>query len=126
MRTVLAATAPAGPTLASGCAWSSEPALRSAATSSQEAISFAHDLLASDFAADVAETWHSQFVRFFLSVIATVWLVQKGSSEPRELGRAGLESGEDQQVGGRATDRSPRWARVGGSRLRSARARSAW
>jgi hypothetical protein len=86
--------------------------------SGQEAIPLAHYLLSSDFAADVAENWQSEFLQFFLYILATVWFVQKGSSESKEVGRGGLESDEDQQVGRHATNRSPRWARVGGWRLR--------
>ena len=50
--------------------------------------------------------------------MATVWLVQRGSPESKELGKQGRESDEDQKVGPYASDESPRWARVGGWRLR--------
>jgi hypothetical protein len=74
-------------------------------------------LLSSDFAVDVAENWQSEFLQFLLYIYATVWLLQRGSSESKELGKAGRESDEDQQVGAYATDRSPAWARAGGWRL---------
>jgi hypothetical protein len=74
-------------------------------------------LLSSDFAVDVAENWQSEFLQFLLYIYATVWLLQRGSSESKELDRAGPESDEDQKVGAYATDRSPAWARAGGWRL---------
>ena len=71
----------------------------------------------SDFAVDVAENWQSEFLQFWLYLMATVWLVQRGSPESKELGKEGRESDEDQLVGQHASDRSPRWARAGGWRL---------
>jgi hypothetical protein len=72
----------------------------------------------SDFAVDVAENWQSEFLQFWLYLMATVWLVQRGSPESKELGKQGRESDEDQMVGAHASDDSPRWARAGGWRLR--------
>jgi hypothetical protein len=83
----------------------------------QEAISYLQYLRTSDFAVDVAENWQSEFLQFFLYIVATVYLVQRGSSESKEPDRAGLESDEDQKVGRFATDDSPRWAGAGGWRL---------
>jgi hypothetical protein len=71
-------------------------------------------LLSSDFAVDVAENWQSEFLQFLLYIYATVWLLQRGSSESKELDRTGPESDEDQKVGPYATERSPAWARAGG------------
>ena len=48
--------------------------------------------------------------------MATVWLLQRGSPESKELHKAGLESDEDQKVGRYAESDSPRWAAVGGLR----------
>jgi hypothetical protein len=84
----------------------------------QDAVSYGHYLLSSDFATDVAENWQSEFLQFFLYVLATVWFVQKGSSESKDVGQSGLDSDEEQQVGRYASDRSPAWARAGGWRLR--------
>ena len=74
-------------------------------------------LVSSDFAVDVAENWQSEFLQFLLYIYATVWLLQRGSSESKEMGKAGRESDKDQQDGAYATDRSPAWARAGGWRL---------
>jgi hypothetical protein len=72
----------------------------------------------SNFAVDVAENWQSEFLQFWLYLTATVWLVQKGSPESKELGKAGLESDKDQRVGYAADKGSPAWAKTGGWRTR--------
>ena len=43
-------------------------------------------------------------------------MLQQGSPESKELGKAGRESDEDQRVGEHAGPDSPRWARAGGWR----------
>jgi hypothetical protein len=82
-----------------------------------DAISYGHYLLSSDFAVDVAENWQSEFLQFFLYILATVWFVQRGSTESKQPGDGGLESDEEQQVGAYAGPRSPAWARADGWRL---------
>ena len=79
-------------------------------------VPFGEYLTSADFAVDVAENWQSEYLQFFFYILATVWLVQKGSPESKELDRAGRESDEDQKVGERADENSPAWARVGGIR----------
>lgn len=69
-----------------------------------------------DFAVDVAENWQSEYLQFLLYLLLTVWLVQKGSPESKELDRVGRESPEDQKLGEYATPESPRWSRAGGWR----------
>jgi uncharacterized protein DUF6766 len=77
---------------------------------------YADYLVSPDFSAKVMENWQSEFLQFTLYVVATIWLVQRGSAESKQLGREGLESDADQRVGGHADARSPLWARVGGWR----------
>ncbi|MEW2084793.1 DUF6766 family protein [Streptomyces sp. NPDC005283] len=79
-------------------------------------ISFASYLATSDFAVDVTENWQSEYLQFFLYIFGTVYLLQRGSPESKELGKAGTESDEEQQVGEHATAQSPRWAAAGGWR----------
>jgi hypothetical protein len=79
-------------------------------------ISLGRYLTTSQFAADVAENWQSEYLQFTLYVVGTVWLLQRGSPESKPLDRAGRESDEDQRVGPHAGPRSPRWARTGGLR----------
>ncbi len=69
-----------------------------------------------DFAVDVAENWQSEFLQFWLYLTATVWLLQKGSPESKELDKAGRESDKDQKIGQYAQSDSPQWAKTGGWR----------
>lgn len=73
-------------------------------------------LTSSQFAVDVTENWQSEYLQFFLYIFGTVWLLQRGSPESKELDKAGTESDREQKVGPHATDRSPAWARAGGAR----------
>jgi hypothetical protein len=81
-------------------------------------VSVARYVTSSDFWVDVLENWQSEYLQFTLFILATVWLVQRGSPESKELDKTGRESDEEQRVGAHAHDRSPRWARVGGVRTR--------
>lgn len=82
------------------------------------ALGFWDFVVSTDFAVAVSENWQSEFLQFLLYLLATVWLLQRGSPESKELDRAGRESDEDQLVGPHARADSPRWARVGGWRTR--------
>jgi hypothetical protein len=79
-------------------------------------VTLLHYLTTSQFAVDVAENWQSEYLQFFLFIFITVWLVQRGSPESKEPGRAGTESDAEQRVGRHAMERSPRWAAAGGLR----------
>jgi hypothetical protein len=72
----------------------------------------------SSFGVDVLENWQSEYLQFTLYIVGTVWLLQKGSPESKELDKAGGESDRDQKIGRYATADSPKWARVGGLRTR--------
>ncbi|MFF7213007.1 DUF6766 family protein [Streptomyces sp. NPDC008238] len=76
-------------------------------------VGFAAYLASSDFAVDVTENWQSEYLQFFLYIFATVWLLQRGSSESKELGKAGTESDEEQRTGSHAHRDSPRLAAEG-------------
>jgi hypothetical protein len=71
----------------------------------------------SDFAVDVAENWQSEYLQFLLFIVATVWLVQRGSPESKRLDEAGPESDEEQRVGAYTEPDSP-WPVRAGSALR--------
>jgi hypothetical protein len=76
-------------------------------------------LLSADFAVDVTENWQSEYLQFLTYLMATVWLLQKGSPESKSLDQAGRESQEDQKIGEHSLPDSPRWARYSqGLRLR--------
>jgi hypothetical protein len=83
-----------------------------------DVITWREYVASSDFAVDVAENWQSEFLQFWLYLTATVWLLQKGSPESKELDKAGRESDRDQKVGAYAGADSPAWARTGGWRTR--------
>jgi hypothetical protein len=85
---------------------------------SQDTLSFWRYVVSSSFGQAVMENWQSEYLQFFLFILATVWLLQEGSPESKELHAAGTETDEDQMVGEHATDSSPKWARVRGLRLR--------
>ena len=80
-------------------------------------LTYGQYVTSSDFAVDVAENWQSEFLQFTLYILATVFLLQHGSSESKEPGQTGLESDEEQQVGEHASSDSPAWAKVRGWRL---------
>jgi len=80
--------------------------------------SYGRYVTSSDFAVDVAENWQSEYLQFLLYILATVWLVQRGSPESKEPGKQGTESDEDQKVAEHAAADSPAWARAGGLRTR--------
>jgi hypothetical protein len=86
------------------------------AASGLEKISFGQYLLSSSFAVDVSENWQSEYLQFLLYIFATIWLVQKGSPESKDLDEAGTESDEEQLVGEYSNAKSPKWARVPGWR----------
>lgn len=79
-------------------------------------VSLGRYLTSSSFAVDVMENWQSEYLQFFLFVFATVWLVQRGSPESKELQQVGTESDEDQRVGEHARADSPAAVRAGGWR----------
>jgi Domain of unknown function (DUF6766) len=79
-------------------------------------VSWLQYVTSSSFAADVAENWQSEYLQFFLYIFLTVWLVQRGSVESKELDKVGPESDKDQKIGRYAQDDSPRWAKIGGWR----------
>ena len=81
-------------------------------------VTWGEYVTSTNFAVDVSENWQSEFLQFWLYLTATVWLLQKGSPESKELDKPGRESDEDQLVGAHADERSPAWARVGGWRTR--------
>ena len=64
------------------------------------------------------ENWQSEFLQFTLFILATVWLVQKGSNESKRLEHVGLETKEKQRIGRHVPANGPRWARFDDWRTR--------
>ena len=67
-------------------------------------------VLSPSFGGAVLENWQSEFLQFTLFILATVWLVQKGSNESKRLEEAGLETKQKQRIGRHAPVNAPRWA----------------
>jgi hypothetical protein len=80
-------------------------------------ISLGQYLTSSNFAVDVSENWQSEYLQFLLYITATIWLVQKGSPESKELDKTGLESDKEQLVGEHSKANSPAWAKLRDWRL---------
>ena len=81
-----------------------------------QAVSFLDFVTSSNFVVDVAENWQSEYLQFFLYILATIWLVQRGSPESKMPHEAGPETDEQQRLGTHTAKDSPTWARVGGWR----------
>jgi hypothetical protein len=79
-------------------------------------ISLGRYLTSSSFGNAVLENWQSEYLQFTLYILLTVWFVQRGSPESKELGKEGGESDEEQLLGEHTKPDSPRWARLGGWR----------
>ncbi len=79
-------------------------------------VSFWRYVFSSAFGVAVMENWQSEYLQFTLFIVLTVWLVQRGSPESKEPGKAGTESDADQRVGEHARPDSPapaRWRGIG-------------
>jgi hypothetical protein len=83
-----------------------------------EPVSWTSYVTSPDFWSAVMENWQSEFLQFSLFILATVWLVQRGSNESKPPEDVGLESDQKQKIGGHALGDSPSWARVRGWRTR--------
>ena len=81
-------------------------------------ISLGRYVTSSAFGNALLENWQSEYLQFTLYILLTVWFLQKGSPESKELDKAGGGSDEEQLVGEHARPDSPRWARAGGLRTR--------
>jgi hypothetical protein len=81
-------------------------------------LSYWRYLVSSDFGGNVMENWESEFLQFTLLIMATIWLVQRGSTESTRLEDAGRMTDKDERVGEHAPSDAPRWARTKDWRLR--------
>ena len=84
----------------------------------EPAVSYARYLVSSDFGEAVTENWQSEYLQFSLFILATIWLIQRGSNESKRPEDAGPESDATQLLGEHAQRNSPRWATLGGWRTR--------
>jgi hypothetical protein len=77
-------------------------------------MSFWRYIVSSDFGNAVMENWQSEYLQFMLFMLATVWLIERGSPESKQPGEQGTESDEEQAVGEHARPASPDWAKPRG------------
>ena len=81
-----------------------------------EPMTLGRFLVSSVFWVDVMENWQSEYLQFTLFILATIWLIQRGSTESKKPEDAGQESDEKQKIGEQAEPDSPEWAKAGGLR----------
>ena len=79
-------------------------------------VSYLEFIASSEVIVDVAENWQSEYLQFFVFIIATIWLVQKGSTESKQPGDDGIGTDKEQLIGRYARNNSPSWAKAGGWR----------
>ena len=87
------------------------------ATHGAPEVGYGTFVTSSAFVVDVAENWQSEFLQFLLFILATVWLVQRGSPESKKPGDEGTGSDKEEFVLEFARPDSPKWAKVRGIRL---------
>jgi hypothetical protein len=83
----------------------------------QSPVGYFDFITSSSFLVDVAENWQSEFLQFFAFILATIWLVQRGSPESKKPGDGGIGADAEQLVGDHARADSPSWAKTRGNRL---------
>lgn len=66
----------------------------------QPAVTFATYVTSSEFGVDLLENWQSEFFQFSLFILATVWLVQRGSAETKAPGDEGREEPSPRDIAG--------------------------
>jgi hypothetical protein len=66
------------------------------------------------FGQAVMENWQSEYLQFMLFMLATIWLIERGSPESKEPGKEGRETLKEQRFGEHALDESPEWAKPRG------------
>jgi hypothetical protein len=82
-------------------------------------VSFGRYLFSSDYGQALLENWQSEYLQFALFILATIWLIQRGSNESKPAENLGLESEQMQRLGAYSGPTSPRWARFHGGLRRS-------
>jgi hypothetical protein len=77
-------------------------------------IGFWRYVTSSDFGNAVMENWQSEYLQFMLFMLATIWLIERGSPESKEPGKQGTETLKEQKIGEHAQEASPEWAKPRG------------
>jgi hypothetical protein len=77
-------------------------------------MTFWRYIVSSDFGNAVMENWQSEYLQFMLFMLATIWLIERGSPESKKPGEEGTESDRKQKIGEHAQEDSPDWAKPRG------------
>ena len=85
-----------------------------AAAHNGDSISIWRYIVSSDFGNAVMENWQSEYLQFMLFMLATIWLIERGSPESKKPGDQGLEHDKRQKVGDYTEPESPEWAKPRG------------
>jgi hypothetical protein len=80
----------------------------------EQTVSFVRYLVTSHYGQAVLENWQSEYLQFGLFILATIWLMQKGSPESDADTGTGTE--REEKIGRYALRSSPAWAKAGGWR----------
>jgi hypothetical protein len=84
----------------------------------QPTIGYSRYLVSSDFYDNVMSNWQSEFLQISLYVMFAVWFRQRGSAESQDPEQPVRQSDKDEMLGKYLKPNSPKWARLGGWRLR--------
>lgn len=80
-----------------------------------ETIGIGRYLISSHYGQAVLENWQSEWLQFLLFILATMFLIQKGSPESEKEPMVRSPDSEE-RIGRYAQENSPRWAKTGGWR----------
>jgi hypothetical protein len=61
-------------------------------------MTFWRYVVSSDFGNAVMENWQSEYLQFMLFMLATIWLIERGSPESKEPGKEGVETLKEQKT----------------------------
>jgi hypothetical protein len=84
----------------------------------ESTIAYPRYLVSSDFYDNVMSNWQSEFLQISLYVMFAVWFRQRGSAESRDPDDPIHDSDKEEMLGRHLRKNSPKWARLGGWRLR--------
>ena len=82
-----------------------------------EELTLGRYVVSSHFWQAVMENWQSEYLQFTVFLLATIYLVQRGSAESKKPGEEGRGSDAEQKTGEHADADSPRWAAARGAKL---------
>ncbi len=82
-----------------------------AAEHGEQAISLGRYVISSHYGQAVLENWQSEWLQFLLFILATMWLIQRGSPESEP--DLGMSTDKEEKIGRYAQASSPLFAKFG-------------